>query len=122
VILNAAGEVLVARRHEHLHQGGLWEFPGGKIHAGESCFEALCRELEEELDIEVGSAEPLIDIEHAYPDKTVRLEVWTVSAWTGTPRGLQGQPLAWIAVDALDPAQFPAANRAIIEALRRRAQ
>jgi 8-oxo-dGTP diphosphatase len=118
VIRNARGEVLVARRHDHLHQGGLWEFPGGKIHAGESSHEALCRELVEELDIRVETAAPLIDIEHHYPDKSVRLEVWSVGAFHGTPRGLQGQPLAWLSPAALDPAQFPAANAAIIEALR----
>lgn len=118
VIRNARGEVLVARRHDHLHQGGLWEFPGGKLHDGETTFAALCRELAEELDIRVGAAKPLLEIEHHYADKSVRLEVWAVTAFSGTPRGMQGQPLAWIAVDALDPANFPAANRAIIETLR----
>ena len=117
MVRNAQGEVLVARRHDHLHQGGLWEFPGGKIHDGESGFEALCRELAEELAIRVEAAEPLIDIEHHYADKAVRLEVWTVTAFTGAPRGLQQQPLAWRIVEALDPADFPAANAAIIAAL-----
>jgi 8-oxo-dGTP diphosphatase len=110
--------LLVARRHDHLHQGGLWEFPGGKIHDGETTFEALARELEEELGIRVGTAEPLIDIEHDYADKSVRLEVWTVKAFAGEPRGLQGQPLAWVSAAALDPARFPAANAPIIAALR----
>jgi 8-oxo-dGTP diphosphatase len=96
-----------------------WDLPGGRIHAGEGTMDAFRRELEEELDIQVDSAEPLIDIEHVYPDKSVRLEVWTVSAWTGTPRGLQGQPLAWVPLSALEPRDFPAANAAIIEALRR---
>jgi 8-oxo-dGTP diphosphatase len=118
VIRNAAGEILVAHRQAHLHQGGLWEFPGGKIHAGESCREALCRELHEELDIRVEVAAPLIEIEHAYIDKRVRLEVWNVTSFRGDPRGMQGQPIAWRHVDELDPAHFPAANAAIIRALR----
>lgn len=118
MIRNASGEVLVARRHDHLHQGGLWEFPGGKVHAGESTFEALRRELAEELDIRVETAAPLIEVEHRYPDASVRLEVWTVSAFAGTPRGMQGQPLAWVATAALDPARFPAANAAIIAAVQ----
>jgi 8-oxo-dGTP diphosphatase len=118
VIRNARGEVLVARRHDHLHQGGLWEFPGGKIHDGESTLDALHRELAEELDIHVMAAAPLLDIEHHYADKSVRLEVWSVTAFSGMPRGMQGQPLAWLAVGALDPAGFPAANAAIIDALR----
>jgi 8-oxo-dGTP diphosphatase len=117
VIRNARGEVLVARRHDHLHQGGLWEFPGGKIHDGESAFAALCRELAEELDIHVEAAAPLVEIDHHYPDKSVRLEVWSVTAFSGIPRGMQGQPLEWLAVEALEPANFPAANLAIIEAL-----
>jgi 8-oxo-dGTP diphosphatase len=118
VIRNDRDEVLVARRHDHLHQGGLWEFPGGKIHAGESTLEALGRELLEELDIRVAAASPLIDVEHSYPDRRVRLEVWLVESFAGTPRGMQQQPLSWIAVDALDPACFPAANVPIIAALR----
>jgi 8-oxo-dGTP diphosphatase len=118
VVLNAAGEVLVARRHAHLHQGGLLEFPGGKIHAGESSLDGLRRELAEELGIRVEAAEPLLDIEHRYPEKSVRLEVWLVRAFAGEPRGLQDQPLAWLAPQVLDPADFPAANVAIIDALR----
>jgi 8-oxo-dGTP diphosphatase len=118
VIRNERGEVLVARRHDHLHQGGLWEFPGGKIHDEESAFAALCRELAEELDIQVEAAAPLLEIEHHYADKSVRLEVWSVTAFSGTPRGMQGQPLEWLAVGALEPAYFPVANLAIIDALR----
>jgi len=110
----------VSLRHADLHQGGLWEFPGGKIHAGESTREALDRELHEELDIRVLEASHLLDIEHIYPDRAVRLEVWYVDSFEGEPRGVEGQPLQWLAIAALDPARFPAANRAIIEALRLR--
>lgn len=119
VILNGKREVLVSRRHDHLHQGGLWEFPGGKIHAGETLFEALQRELQEELAITLLVAEPLIDIEHSYPDRCVRLEVCTVRDYRGTPVQQEGQPLAWVSLDALDPAAFPAANKPIIDALSR---
>jgi 8-oxo-dGTP diphosphatase len=117
VILNAGGEVLVSRRHAHLHQGGLWEFPGGKIHVGETVQEALRRELEEELAIVVTDAAPLIDIEHSYPDRRVRLEVWTVSGYTGEPAHQDGQPIDWLRPEAMDPARFPAANLPIIHAL-----
>jgi 8-oxo-dGTP diphosphatase len=118
VITNAAGEVLVARRHEHLHQGGLWEFPGGKVAAGESVLEALARELHEELGIRVEDAAPLLSIEHDYPERSVRLEVWHVLAFSGTAHGREGQPLRWLPVTALDPADFPAANAPIIEAIQ----
>ncbi len=118
VITNAAGEVLVARRHDHLHQGGLWEFPGGKVAAGESVQDALARELHEELDIHVEHAAPLLAIEHDYPDRSVRLEVWHVLAFSGTAHGREGQPLRWLPVTALDPAEFPAANAPIIAAVQ----
>ena len=117
VITNLHGEVLVSRRHAHLHQGGLWEFPGGKVHADETLQEALSRELQEELGIGVTEAEPLIDIEHSYPDRRVRLEVWRVRGFTGEPAHQEGQPIAWLRPEAMDPAQFPAANLPIIEAL-----
>lgn len=74
VVINARDEVLITRRHAHLHQGGLWEFPGGKIHAHESSHDALRRELAEELAIRVEAAEPLLTIDHDYPDRSVRLE------------------------------------------------
>ena len=118
VITNAAGEVLVARRHDHLHQGGLWEFPGGKMADGESVRQALARELREELDIRVERAAPLLAVEHDYPDRSVRLEVWHVLAFSGTPHGREGQPLRWLPAAALDPAEFPAANAPIIAAVQ----
>jgi 8-oxo-dGTP diphosphatase len=119
VVTNGAGEVLVARRHDHLHQGGLWEFPGGKIGAGESAEAALARELHEELDILVDRAEPLLTVDHDYPDRSVRLEVWHVRAFRGIPHGREGQPLRWLRARELSPADFPAANLPIITAVQR---
>ena len=77
-IRNGQGEFLLARRPEHLHQGGLWEFPGGKVETGETVEVALRRELQEELAITVGQATPLIKIRHDYGDKRVLLDVWRV--------------------------------------------
>lgn len=117
VIHDGKGRILVARRAAHLHQGGLWEFPGGKIGAGESTYEALCRELHEELGISVSQAEPLLLIDHDYRDKSVRLDVWNVNQFSGEPHGREGQPLRWDAISELQPGDFPAANAAIIDAL-----
>ena len=117
VITDVRGDVLVSRRHAHLHQGGLWEFPGGKIHADETVQQALSRELAEELAITVLSAEPLIDIDHRYPDRHVRLEVWHVCAFDGEPLHQEGQSIEWMHPRSMDPASFPAANVPIIEAL-----
>ncbi|MEJ2686491.1 MAG: Nudix family hydrolase [Gammaproteobacteria bacterium] len=117
-IVNERDEVLVARRPQHVHQGGLWEFPGGKVEAGETVEQALAREIDEELGLQVTAARPLIRIEHRYPDKAVCLHVWRVDRWQGRPSGREGQPLEWVAARALDPARFPAANRAIVRALQ----
>jgi 8-oxo-dGTP diphosphatase len=117
-ILDARGRVLVARRPDHAHQGGLWEFPGGKLEPGETPEQGLARELEEELGIGVLGSRPLIRIHHDYGDRRILLEVRRVDAYSGIPQGREGQPLAWLAPDAMDPARFPAADRPIITALR----
>src|SRR5690606_11205799 len=98
------------------HQGGLWEFPGGKVEAGESVQVALARELLEELGIEVTRAQPLIQVRHDYPDKQVLLDVWQVLAFRGEAHGAEGQPLAWVTASELDGFEFPAANRPIVSA------
>lgn len=119
-IINRAGEVLIARRPDHLHQGGLWEFPGGKVEAGETVVAALARELHEELGITLvpSAIRPLIRIPHAYPDRVVLLDVWRVEAFTGQPHGREGQPICWVLPDALPRYAFPAANLPIVTALR----
>lgn len=109
--------VLIAKRLQHLHQGGLWEFPGGKVEPGESVYQALCRELNEELGIAVEAAEPLIEIRHDYPDRSVLLDVWQVTAFTGQPEGRQGQEFRWISLAELRNYRFPEANAPIIGAL-----
>ena len=117
-ICDDRGQVLVARRAQSAHQGGLWEFPGGKVEAGESRETALSRELQKELGITPSEMRTLICLTHHYPDKSVCLDVWKVSAFTGVPEGKEGQPLAWVAVDSLNPDVFPAANAPIIKAVQ----
>lgn len=117
-ILDGSGQVLVARRPDHVHQGGKLELPGGKIEAGETPLEALGRELEEELGIRPLSSEPLISLTHDYPDKSVRLHVYSVKEVSGEPRGREGQSIAWRGVDELAAEDFPAANVAILNALK----
>src|SRR5690606_31469442 len=110
VIFDAADRVLVSQRARHLHQGGLWEFPGGKVEAGETVRQALDREIAEELGLDVLQAEPLLDIRHDYPDKAVLLDVWCVREFDGEPHGREGQPWQWIEAGALHTLAFPAAN------------
>lgn len=118
VIRGTDGKVLIAKRADTQHQGGLWEFPGGKVEPGETVRDALARELHEELGIVVSAARPLIQIKHDYPDKQVLLDVWEVSSFTGEPHGAEGQPLAWVTSRALADYEFPAANQPIVAAAR----
>jgi len=118
VIYNAQGEILLARRPEHTHQGGLWEFPGGKCEVGESVPQALARELQEELGIVVQQARPLIRVAHAYPDKKILLDVWRIEAWLGTPWGREGQTVQWCHTQDLNNFKFPTANVPIITAVQ----
>lgn len=118
VLTNDRGEVLVSLRSAQAHQGGLWEFPGGKLEPGEAPYAALKREVHEELDITVQAARPLIRVPHRYPDKHVLLDVWRVTAFAGTARGREGQPIAWVAPAELHADNFPAANTPILAAAR----
>jgi 8-oxo-dGTP diphosphatase len=117
-ILNGNGEVLLARRLDHVHQGGLWEFPGGKMASGETPEQALARELEEELGIVPDDYRRLIQVPHRYPDQAVHLDVWRVQAFGGTPRGRQGQAISWVSPENLAHWAMPAANRPICTAVR----
>src|SRR5690625_7663132 len=85
VLEDARGRVLIARRPEHVHQGGLWEFPGGKVSAGETVEQALRRELQEGLAIAVESAEPRIRIPHHESEKSVGHAAETATAALGQP-------------------------------------
>lgn len=117
VIRDPGGACLVARRPQDRPQGGRWEFPGGKVAPGESPARALARELEEELGILPRRAAPLITVAHDYPEGCVRLHVFTVHGYAGSPRGREGQPLRWMAVQDLPGLEFPDANRPILRAL-----
>ncbi|WP_050395353.1 Nudix family hydrolase, partial [Pseudomonas aeruginosa] len=118
VIRGSDGRVLIARRPEDKHQGGLWEFPGGKVEDGEPVRAALARELEEELGIRVERARPLIQVRHDYADKHVLLDVWEVDGFSGEAHGAEGQPLAWVEPRELADYEFPAANAPIVQAAR----
>jgi 8-oxo-dGTP diphosphatase len=117
VILDRQLKILLTRRAADAHQGGLWEFPGGKVEAGESVFAALARELKEELDIVPLHSSPLLQVRHDYPDRVVVLDVHVVWDFDGVAVGKEAQPLAWVGRDHLDEYAFPAANREILDAL-----
>ncbi|WP_444917981.1 8-oxo-dGTP diphosphatase MutT [Microbulbifer sp. JMSA003] len=118
VVTRGDGKILIARRPDHLHMGGRWEFPGGKVEAGESVQEALYRELLEEVAIEVQELQPLVEIRHDYPEKTVLLDTWQVTQFTGEALGREQQEIKWVSAGELDNFHFPDANQAIIEAVK----
>jgi 8-oxo-dGTP diphosphatase len=121
VIVNERGEVLLTRRHPESHQGGFWEFPGGKVESGESLAAALKREIAEEIALEVLEHTPLIQIEHDYGDRQVLLDVHRVNRFSGDPRPCEGQPMRWVALSALQDYAFPEANRPIVDCLSKTA-
>ncbi|GEA10671.1 8-oxo-dGTP diphosphatase MutT [Alteromonas sp. KUL49] len=112
------GNVYITRRAQNAHQGGKWEFPGGKVEPGETVTQALARELAEEVGIDVSDSEPLILIEHDYSDKSVKLDVHTVTDFDGEPFGKEGQEGTWAPIAALNEYTFPKANEVIIQKLR----
>lgn len=117
VILRADGAFLLARRPLGKVYAGYWEFPGGKIEAGESPAHALARELHEELGIDVVSAHPWITRVYAYPHATVRLHFFRVTGWQGAPHPREAQDIGWQQPDAPPATPMLPANAPVFAAL-----
>ena len=112
------GRLLIARRPEGTHLAGCWEFPGGKVEPGETIAQCLERELQEELGIRV-SVGPLVErVDHAYPEKTVRLSFFACHWLGGEPRPLGCAAFRWVAAEELAHYQFPGADARLLERLR----
>lgn len=118
VVVDEQQHILISQRAFDAHQGGLWEFPGGKVEAGEPVIRALARELREELGIGFSESRPLLLVPFDYGDKAVLLDVHLVTGLRGKARGLEGQPLAWVSAEDLARYEFPAANMPIVAALQ----
>jgi 8-oxo-dGTP diphosphatase len=117
LINDASGRWLVNRRPSGTAFAGLWEFPGGKREPGEAPLAALKRELDEELGIELLEAEPVVRLEHDYPDKRVRLDVWHVRRHAGEVTARDGQPLRWVTAAECRELELLEADWAIVERL-----
>jgi 8-oxo-dGTP diphosphatase len=115
IIINPIGEILLAKRHDHLHQGGKWEFPGGKVESDETVTQALIRELKEEVGLLVSTSSAFMTISHDYPDKQVLLDIHLVQDFSGEAIGAEGQQIAWVSQAQLKDYEFPEANLPILE-------
>lgn len=114
---NSKDEILLSKRLKEQHQGGLWEFPGGKIEAGESHEQALQRELMEELSISAEHMQHFHSVEHQYKDKHVSLHFYHCRGISGEIHANQGQQWRWFERGQLVELEFPAANKVVVEKL-----
>lgn len=117
-ILRRDGRVLVAERPAGKPYSGYWEFPGGKIESTETNEAALQRELKEELDIDVIAARHWFEHQHAYPDKTVLLDMWIVDQFAGEPHGKENQQLRWASLTDILELRLLEGNWPIIEKIK----
>ena len=115
ILVNDQNQVLIARRPLHVDHGGFWEFPGGKIEDLETPYNALVREINEEVGLQVLDAQYLTEINHDYKCKQVTLLVYRVLSFQGIPRCRENQiDLRWVNLSDLSAYSFPEANQAII--------
>jgi mutator protein MutT len=117
VVLDEAGRALIAQRTAGKHHAGGWEFPGGKLEAGEPRMDGLARELREELGIVISTPRPLIRVTHTYPYAQVLLDVWVIRKFSGRPVGLDGQALRWCPMRELSDANLLPADEPILAVL-----
>ena len=118
ILCDAEGRVLIAERLGGGPFQGLWEFPGGKIGAGESAVEALSRELAEELGIEMVACASFMHLRHEYEDRIVSIEFFIVSDWVSEPVGREGQALRWVPRERLDAGELLPADVPVVQALQ----
>ena len=116
VIVDSAGQLLLSQRSKPAELAGLWEFPGGKIEPGESRYQALVRELHEELGIEVLESTPFKCFTHDQDDKRIVLDMWFVHRWVGNPAGREGQAVSWFSPERVSELPVPAADIPVVQA------
>ena len=119
-LIDADGRVLLAERPAGKHLAGLWEFPGGKVHPGETPEAALIRELKEELDIDVSAAclGPFTFASHAYEKFHLLMPLYLCRRWRGEVRAVEGQALAWVQPQRLGGYAMPPADKPLVAMLR----
>ena len=118
ILCDEAGRILITERLCDGPFNGLWEFPGGKIVAGETASAALQRELAEELGIEVTAYSTFMNLRHEYDDRIVSIEFFMVRDWNNEPTGREGQALRWVPKGELDSSELLPADVPVVEAIR----
>ncbi|RAS69348.1 8-oxo-dGTPase [Vibrio diazotrophicus] len=108
-------QIFITKRPDNLHKGGFWEFPGGKVEDGESIEQAMTRELEEEIGIEVTEQHLFEHLEYDYPEKSLKFDFIVISSFNKEPYGKEGQEGLWVDIAELVNYQFPEANVPILE-------
>lgn len=107
-------EIFITKRPDHLHKGGFWEFPGGKVEAGESIEQAMARELDEEIGIVVTEQKPFQHFDYEYTDKSLSFDFILVTAFENQPHGREGQQGCWVKIADLANYRFPEANEPVL--------
>ena len=120
LIYNDEGKFLICQRPAHKARALQWEFPGGKIEAGETAEEALARECREEMDIEVRCEGKYSDLVYEYPDITVHLHLIACRIASGEPKKIEHGDMRWIALDEADKFDFCPADRIFIGRMKAR--
>ena len=111
---NTRDRILITRRDVKAHQGGLWEFPGGKVKEGESGWQALTRELLEEVNISARRGHRLVCYNYDYPDINLLLDVWMIDEWSGQLTGNEGQLVEFVSIKEIMSREFLSANGKVL--------
>ncbi len=117
IVKNAENQFLISLRPKAVHQGGKWEFPGGKVAANELPEQAMYRELFEEVGLQAIGYQLLASKFFDYGDAALDLHFYLVTQYSGTAQGREGQPIKWVSKAELAAYEFPAANKTVIELL-----
>ena len=117
ILRNTKNEVLLGKRIKGKSLKGYWEFPGGKIEPNETPEEALFREFQEELGVEIGRSKKMEPVGYQYDHYDVLLMPFKIIDYVGHPSGLEGQELIWCAIDQLKEIEILPANRSLVEKL-----
>ena len=117
ILCNPQQQILIAKRPDHSHQGGLWEFPGGKVEGKETYQDALVRELKEETTLTVEVQDKVISVPHAFTHFKITLHAFNCRIVSGVAQAISSDDIRWVSIQQLADYPFPTANKKIIQAL-----